>query len=97
MIRITTDPRLCHGKPIITGTRIMVQNILGMMAGGYSMTNKIIDSSPELTAEYVQAALEYAAESKLFSNRGAHRKNWNSRPATSSCKPYALPIPGWAC
>jgi uncharacterized protein (DUF433 family) len=59
MVRITTDPQICNGKPVITGTRIMVRNILGMMAGGYSMT-KILDSYPELTKEDVQAALEYA-------------------------------------
>ncbi|MGE5582433.1 MAG: DUF433 domain-containing protein [Bacillota bacterium] len=61
MERITADPRICNGKPVITGTRIMVRNILGMMAGGYSMT-KIIESYPELTPEDVQAALEYAAK-----------------------------------
>jgi uncharacterized protein (DUF433 family) len=61
MDRITADPQICNGKPVITGTRIMVRNILGMMAGGYSMT-KILDSYPELTPEDVQAALEYAAK-----------------------------------
>jgi uncharacterized protein (DUF433 family) len=61
MDRITADPQICNGKPVITGTRIMVRNILGMMAGGYSMT-KILESYQELTSEDVQAALEYAAK-----------------------------------
>jgi len=39
----------------------MVKNILGMIAGGYSL-EKIIDAYPELTPEMVQASLEYAAE-----------------------------------
>ncbi len=58
---ITVDAHLCGGKPVIRGTRIMVKNILGMIAGGYSL-EKIIDAYPELTPEMVQASLEYAAE-----------------------------------
>jgi uncharacterized protein (DUF433 family) len=57
---ITVDPKICSGKPIITGTRIMVKNILGMVAGGYTV-EKIVDAYPELTTEMVQAALAYAA------------------------------------
>jgi uncharacterized protein (DUF433 family) len=38
----------------------MVKNILGMVAGGYTM-DQILNTYPELTREMVQAALEYAA------------------------------------
>ncbi len=57
---IVIDPKICSGKPVIKGSRIMVKNILGMVAGGYAM-EQILDSYPELTREMVQAALEYAA------------------------------------
>jgi uncharacterized protein (DUF433 family) len=57
---IVADPNICAGKPAIKGTRIMVKNILGMMAGGYT-TEKILSSYPELTKEMVTAALQYAA------------------------------------
>ena len=57
--RIVVDPEVCSGKPCIRGTRIMVKNILGMLAGGYSV-EKIIESYPELAREDVYAALEYA-------------------------------------
>ena len=57
---IIVDPKICSGKPVIKGTRIMVKNILGMMAGGYSL-DRVLDAYPELTHEMVQAALEYAA------------------------------------
>ena len=57
---IVVDPQICGGKPTIKGTRIMVKNILGMMAGGYT-TEKILAAYPELTQEMIQAALEYAA------------------------------------
>ncbi len=58
--RITADPNICSGKPLIRGTRIMVRNILGMVAGGYTI-ERILECYPELTREDVQAALEYAA------------------------------------
>ena len=57
---IIVDPKICSGKPIIRGTRIMVRNILGMVAGGYTV-DRILSAYPELTREMVQAALEYAA------------------------------------
>ena len=60
MDRIDINPAVCSGKPVIRGTRIMVRNILGMVAGGYSI-DKVIESYPELTREDVSAALEYAA------------------------------------
>jgi uncharacterized protein (DUF433 family) len=59
--RIVTDPNVCSGKPAIRGTRIMVRNILGLVAGGYAV-DRILQTYPELTKEDVSAALEYAAQ-----------------------------------
>ena len=59
--RITVDPKICSGKPVIRGTRIMVTNILGMIAGGYSV-QQILNAYPELTHEDVTAALDYVAQ-----------------------------------
>ena len=58
---IVVDAMICSGKPVIRGTRIMVKNILGMVAGGYTR-EQILLAYPELTVEQVQAALEYAAQ-----------------------------------
>jgi len=58
--RITVDPKICSGKPAIRGTRIMVKNILGMIAGGYTV-QEVLHAYPELTREDVIAALEYAS------------------------------------
>ena len=58
---IEVNPAICSGKPVIRGTRIMVRNILGMVAGGNSL-EQILESYPELTREQVNAALEYAAQ-----------------------------------
>lgn len=60
MDRIVADPGICAGRPVIRGTRIMVRNILGMIAGGYSI-ERVLECYPELTREDLQAALEYAA------------------------------------
>jgi uncharacterized protein (DUF433 family) len=57
---IEVNPGICGGKPVIRGTRIMVRNILGMVAGGYTV-DRIVAAYPELTADDVNAALEYAA------------------------------------
>ena len=61
MDRIEVNPAICSGKPVIRGTRIMVRNILGMVAGGYTV-DKIVASYPELDREDVVAAIAYAAE-----------------------------------
>jgi uncharacterized protein (DUF433 family) len=58
---VTVDPAICGGKPVIRGTRIMVKNILGMVAGGCSIS-QIVQEYPELTLEMVESVLHYAAD-----------------------------------
>ena len=58
---ITVDANICSGKPCISGTRIMVKNILGMLAGGSTFA-QVVRSYPELTERHISAALEYAQE-----------------------------------
>jgi len=59
--RVSVDPKVCGGKPCIRGTRIMVKNILGMVAGGYTI-EKILEAYPELTRDDVVGALDYASQ-----------------------------------
>jgi uncharacterized protein (DUF433 family) len=61
MDRIEVNPTICNGKPVIRGTRIMVRNILGMLAGGYTV-DRMLAAFPDLTRDDVNAALEYAAK-----------------------------------
>jgi len=56
MDRITVDPEVCHGKPCIASTRIMVENILSLIAGGYSF-DRILKYYPDLTKEDIVAAV----------------------------------------
>lgn len=58
--RIAVDPNICHGKPCIRGTRIMVSVILDNLAEGLSV-EEILREYPSLTPEDVQAAIRYAA------------------------------------
>ncbi len=59
--RIIIDPNVCHGKPCIKGTRIMVTVILDNLADG-TTPEEIIANYPPLTMEDIKAAIAYAAE-----------------------------------
>ena len=49
-IRITIDPTICHGKPVIKNTRVLVSNILSDLADGLSFDD-IIKSYPNITED----------------------------------------------
>ncbi|MGC8784068.1 MAG: DUF433 domain-containing protein [Armatimonadota bacterium] len=57
---IQMDPSICHGKPCIRGTRIMVSVILDNLAEGLS-PEEIVAEYPSLTLEDIRAAIHYAA------------------------------------
>lgn len=57
---IATSPQVCHGKPCIRGTRIMVSVVLDNLAEGLT-PDEIVREYPPLTLEDVRAALAYAA------------------------------------
>ena len=58
--RIATDPNVCHGKPCVRGTRIMVAVILDNLAEGVTPEQIVAEYSP-LKLEDVRAAIAYAA------------------------------------
>ncbi len=58
--RITADPNVCHGKPCIKGTRIMVAVVLDNLAEGMT-PEAIITQYPPLTLDDIRAAMGYAA------------------------------------
>lgn len=57
--RITSNPKIFSGKPIIRGRRLTVEHILGMLAAGDKIKT-ILEGYPWLEAEDVQACLAYA-------------------------------------
>jgi uncharacterized protein (DUF433 family) len=58
--RISSDPEICHGRPCIAGTRVMVSVILDNIADGES--NEAIMKGYDLEAVDIEAALHYAAD-----------------------------------
>lgn len=59
--RITTDPNICHGKPVIRGLRYPVENMLELMASEMTF-EEILADYPDLEKEDLLACLEYAAK-----------------------------------
>ena len=58
--RITIDPQICHGKPVIRGLRYPVETILELMSAG--MTNdEILADYEDLQRDDLLAVLSYAA------------------------------------
>jgi len=58
--RVTVDPNVCHGKPIIRGMRWPVASLLELMASGMS-SDEILADHPELEPDDLRAVLEFAA------------------------------------
>lgn len=59
--RITIDPAICHGKPIVRGMRWPVKNLLELMASG--MTHEeILTDHPELEQDDLMACLAFTAK-----------------------------------
>ena len=58
--RIVLDPNICHGKPVIRGTRVPVTVVVGSLAGG--MTFEEIQREYDLTLEDIRAALKFVGE-----------------------------------
>jgi uncharacterized protein (DUF433 family) len=59
--RITIDPEVMLGKPVIRGTRITVDLVLRKLAEG-ATESELLDAYPHLTIEDIRAALAYAAD-----------------------------------
>jgi uncharacterized protein (DUF433 family) len=58
--KISVDERVRFGKPVITGTRVPVDLILGKLAGG--MTYEEVMAEYDITREAILAVLDYAAK-----------------------------------
>jgi len=58
--RISIDPDICHGKPVIRGTRVIVKNLLLAMAGGDTVEMLVEDY--KISKEDVEAVIRYGAD-----------------------------------
>ncbi len=59
--RITIDPAVLVGKPIVKGTRIAVEFVIEMLGNGWTV-DQLLAEFPTLEREDVQACLAYASE-----------------------------------
>jgi uncharacterized protein (DUF433 family) len=58
--RINVDPKICHGKPVIRGTRTPVTVILDALAGGDSFETIMEDY--RVTIEDIRACIAFASQ-----------------------------------
>jgi uncharacterized protein (DUF433 family) len=66
--RIAVDPKVLTGKPVIRGTRLSVEFVIGLMADGWSEA-EILANYPGIAHDDVIACLAYARDT-LSSERG---------------------------
>jgi uncharacterized protein (DUF433 family) len=59
--RITSDPAVLVGKPVIKGTRISVELILGWLANGWTY-EQLLEAYPHITREDILASLSFSEE-----------------------------------
>jgi uncharacterized protein (DUF433 family) len=60
--RITIDPGICHGKPILRGLRYPVEGILEYLGGGDTF-EEVLAEFPDLEMEDLQACIQFATQS----------------------------------
>ena len=58
--RIEINPAICHGQPVVRGTRVTVSQILGSLAGGDS-PDTILEDYPGISREDLWAAVSFAS------------------------------------
>ena len=76
---IVADPKICHGKPTFRGTRIMVQDVLEMVAEGRDWDDIIDDCDGRITRDAITEAIR-AASNAL-----------GSRPSRTALEPALTP------
>ncbi len=58
--RVTVQPNVAHGAPVIAGTRVPMSIVIGSLAGG--MSNEEVMREYQLSRDDIKAALAYAAD-----------------------------------
>jgi uncharacterized protein (DUF433 family) len=66
--RISVQPDICHGKPVIRGLRYPVESVLEYLAAGDSFED-VLKEFPDLEREDLLACLEFAARSLKVKSR----------------------------
>lgn len=56
---IELNPEICGGRPVVRGTRVTVESVLGYLSAGDSLED-VLEGHPNLKREDVLACLEFA-------------------------------------
>jgi len=59
---IVVDDEICHGKPTFKGTRVLVSDVIELLAAGISIEEIIRDYYPSLNKDMIREALDWAAK-----------------------------------
>jgi uncharacterized protein (DUF433 family) len=62
---IVTDSRICHGKPIFRGTRVLVSDVLEQVASGMAWETIIEEWNGSVTKDAITEAVQLASEALL--------------------------------
>jgi len=62
---IVADPKICHGKPTFRGTRIMVWQVLEMLAEGLAWETIIEECHNSITKDAIAEAIKLSGEAFL--------------------------------
>mgnify|MGYP003879533345 CR=1 FL=1 len=72
---VVVDFSVCHGKPVFKGTRILVSDVLELLAAGKSV-EEILEEYPKLSEEMIKEALMFAS---MVLRRGGHAIKTSTR------------------
>ena len=68
---IHSDPRILVDKPVVKGTRLSVEFILGLFAAGWT-EQEVLENYPHLTPEALRAVWQFAAQCSSPAPRPSH-------------------------
>jgi len=71
--KITIDPNVCHGKPVIKGTRVLVSNILSALSSGQTI-EEILEDYPNISKEDILEALAFGSYLTKFESHSYDTK-----------------------
>lgn len=75
---IVADPKVCHGKPVFRGTRILVSDVLEQVATGMAWETITEEWDNGITEEAIEEAVRLASQALL-----KHADEFILRPATA--------------
>lgn len=58
---IVSDPKICHGKPVFRGTRVLISDVLEQVASGMAWETIVEEWNDSITKEAIREAVELAS------------------------------------